>query len=60
MPSTITKPISARVPNDQVVAFREQAERSGLTVSRALATLVAGALAGDEPTAKADESGSET
>lgn len=44
MPSTITSPISARVPNEQLAAFREQAARYGVTPSMAIATLVASAL----------------
>lgn len=44
MPSTISTPLSARVPNEQAAAFRRQAARFGLTPSMALATLVAGAL----------------
>lgn len=45
MSSTTTTPIAARIPNEHAAAFRRQAARYGLTPSKAIATLVAGALA---------------
>ena len=44
MPSTVTTPVAARIPNELVEPFRQQAQRFGLTPSRAVAALIEGAL----------------
>jgi hypothetical protein len=56
LPSTVTTTIAARVPNAELIAFRRQAARYGLTPSKALAALVAGTLAIERETEAADES----
>jgi hypothetical protein len=56
LPSTVTTVVAARVPNDEVLAFRRQAARYGLTPSKALAALVAATLAIERETEAADES----
>ena len=45
MPSTVSKPITGRVPVEQAAAFRSHAARYGLTTSQAIAALVARANA---------------
>jgi hypothetical protein len=44
MPSTVTTPVAARIPNELVEPFRRQARRFGLTTSQAVAALIEGAL----------------
>jgi len=49
MPSTVTTPIGARVPNEYVALLRQHAQRSHTTVSQIAATYIVRAIA-DEPT----------
>jgi hypothetical protein len=44
MPSTVTTPVAARIPNAEVDVLRAYAGREGLTVSAWIARLIAAAL----------------
>jgi len=44
MASTITTTITARIPNEEAAAFREQARRHGLAPSQAACALIRGAV----------------
>lgn len=59
MSSTVTTTIAARIPNADAAAFRRQAARYGLTPSRAIEALVAGALAVEQqsPSQRKDSDG---
>jgi hypothetical protein len=40
LPSTVTTPVVARVPNDQAALIKQHARRFGLSTSQAIAVLI--------------------